>query len=246
MSVNIIEDYFRVEKVRPKIFLFQHTPTEGLVRFLEGEGFNVSVVERRNALSEIDRQEHDVYIVDTYRKTSFGDTSLIDYIRVADSKTPVMVLTDILDPNHAMRCFNAGADDYLRRPFHYGELAARINTRLRNVTLKDTNRHIIVGDYVIDTYERMIGYKFSPAVPIKENLLRFVTILASNRDNVVSIDYIQNKLHIRTATALSSLFKSARALFKKDRNIVLQRHRNVGISLSVIPFDKVIKKAPNE
>ena len=45
------------------------------------------------------------------------------------------MVTAIEDPDMVIDCINAGADDYIMKPFHPAELTARINTILRHSLL---------------------------------------------------------------------------------------------------------------
>ena len=69
------------------------------------------------------------------------------------STTPIVILTAADDVSTKVEMLNAGADDYLAKPFHAEELLARIRVQLRhqNVGAAQT-----VGDMVIDTNRRQL------------------------------------------------------------------------------------------
>jgi DNA-binding response OmpR family regulator len=56
---------------------------------------------------------------------------VLQEIRARGKTTPVLVLTGRSERD-AVACLEAGADDYMRKPFHLEELLARVRTRLRN------------------------------------------------------------------------------------------------------------------
>lgn len=56
---------------------------------------------------------------------------LIKFIRAKNCNFPILILTARSDWQDKVEGLNAGADDYLTKPFHFEELAARINALLR-------------------------------------------------------------------------------------------------------------------
>ena len=52
-------------------------------------------------------------------------------LREAGQRLPVILLTARADPQDRVAGLEAGADDYLPKPFHFEELIARIRVRLR-------------------------------------------------------------------------------------------------------------------
>ena len=57
-------------------------------------------------------------------------------LRAAGRQMPVIVLTGLAERD-AATCLEAGADDYMRKPFAFDELLARIRTRLRDSSSRD-------------------------------------------------------------------------------------------------------------
>jgi DNA-binding response OmpR family regulator len=57
---------------------------------------------------------------------------VIQEIRAAGRAVPILVLTG-LPERDVVTCLESGADDYMRKPFQFDELLARIRTRLRHV-----------------------------------------------------------------------------------------------------------------
>ena len=69
------------------------------------------------------------------------------------SMVPIVMLTAKDDTHDVVLGLEAGADDYIVKPFKQQELVARINTRLRRVTKIGT---IAIGDLVIDQMEHKV------------------------------------------------------------------------------------------
>ncbi|WP_028064646.1 response regulator transcription factor [Solirubrobacter soli] len=82
---------------------------------------------------------------------------LLDAVRGAaglaariDPATPLIVLTRHADALMRVRLFEHGSDDVVRKPFHYGELLARIRAVLRRVHQPPSGRLIRISELEID------------------------------------------------------------------------------------------------
>ncbi len=80
-------------------------------------------------------EELDLVILDMGLPGGDGLT-VLRALRAAGRQMPVIVLTGLAERDAAM-CLEAGADDYMRKPFAFDELLARIRTRLRDSSSRD-------------------------------------------------------------------------------------------------------------
>lgn len=77
------------------------------------------------------RRSFDLAIVDLDTGGRAAGIELVRGWRRAGSSLPVIVISDIPQPSLGVEALNAGADDFLRKPFHHEELLARIRKLLR-------------------------------------------------------------------------------------------------------------------
>jgi DNA-binding response OmpR family regulator len=68
---------------------------------------------------------------------------------------PILMLTALDSIEDKIRGLDEGADDYLTKPFHFGELLARVRSLVRRQSDQRTSE-IHVADLVIDTASRMV------------------------------------------------------------------------------------------
>ena len=114
-----------------------------LTRFLVREGY--SVITARNgleALEQVRRHEPDLILLDVTMPAMDGFTAcrqLKDDERTA--LIPITMLTGLDDREHRMRGIEAGADDFLTKPFEQSILRARIRSQLRLKRLTDQLEH---------------------------------------------------------------------------------------------------------
>ncbi|MDR1826664.1 MAG: response regulator transcription factor [Rickettsiales bacterium] len=104
---------------------------KGLRVGLGKEGFSVVTAESAaNAEKILDRISVGAIVLDRMMPGADG-LSFLQNLRKAGDATPVMMLTAMDGGANAVQGLSLGADDYLAKPFHLGELAARLNNILR-------------------------------------------------------------------------------------------------------------------
>lgn len=103
-----------------------------LRRYLEGEGFKLSEAGDGSAMRRvIEAGPVDLVLLDLMMPGEDG-LSLARYIRQR-SQTPIIMLTGKDDLIDRVAGLEAGADDYVTKPFHLREILARIRTVLRRI-----------------------------------------------------------------------------------------------------------------
>lgn len=77
--------------------------------------------------------DHDALVVD-WRLPGRDGRTLVARLRRAGLRTPVLMLTALSDIDHRVAGLDAGADDYLPKPFAFDELAARLRALVRRAS----------------------------------------------------------------------------------------------------------------
>lgn len=109
-----------------------------LRRYLTDEGFKVSEAEGGPAArAALDSEGFDVVLLDLMMPGEDG-LSVARYIRQRAS-TPIIMLTGKGDVIDRVAGLEAGADDYVTKPFHLREILARIRTVLRRGAPRETS-----------------------------------------------------------------------------------------------------------
>jgi two-component system copper resistance phosphate regulon response regulator CusR len=104
---------------------------EILLRSLRGEGFTVDVAATAEDGLDLATTDHyDLVILDLLLPDGSG-TDLLRRLRRDHHKVPVLVLTARGDLETKVENFDAGADDYLTKPFALPELLVRVRALLR-------------------------------------------------------------------------------------------------------------------
>lgn len=80
--------------------------------------------------------------------------SVVRSLRERQIRTPVLMLTSRDTPEDVIAGLDAGADDYLRKPFIFGELEARLRTIVRRASAETLDAQLRVADLVFDLRSR--------------------------------------------------------------------------------------------
>ena len=141
---------------------------------LREAGFEVlPAASAREALDSAAVQPPDAAIVDLVLPDGDG----VDLCRSLRewSELPIVVLSAVGDEAEKVRALNAGADDYVTKPFGPSELIARLNAALRRATPKDDAEPVVAANGLeLDLMAHQVSRDGEPIhlTPIEFDLLR--------------------------------------------------------------------------
>lgn len=132
------------------------TTSTYIARGLREEGHAVDVVaDGRDGLVQATTGQYDVLILDRMLPELDGLT-LLKTLRGAGNTTPVLLLTAMGAVEDRIDGLNAGADDYLVKPFAFGELSARVNALARRPQALEQETVLRAGDLTMDLISRRV------------------------------------------------------------------------------------------
>jgi len=167
MRILIIEDEVTLNKML----------AEGLKEF----GYQSDVVETlRDGEYYLDIRNYDLVLMD-WMLPDGDSVDIIGNIKTNTPKTVVVVLSARDDNESEIQALRAGADDYIRKPFDFEVLVARIEARLRF----GGSNIIEIEDLIINPEEEKITYK-DQEIELKGKPFEVLTHLARHRDQIVS------------------------------------------------------------
>ncbi len=154
---------------------------------LEAEGFTVYFAENgRRGVVEAGTRQPDVIILDLGLPDIDG-VAVIKEIR-AWSATPIIVLSARTLESEKVRALDAGADDYITKPFGSSELIARVNAQIRRNAFISTNNNEGVfefGDIKTDLPRRKI-FRNNIQVQLTPIEFRLLSVLIKNAGCVIT------------------------------------------------------------
>jgi len=151
---------------------------------LRGAGYSTEQAEsKEEALNAVSVHPPDAMVLDLV----LPDGSGVDVCTEVRSWTslPIIVLSAVGDEREKVRALDAGADDYITKPFGTDELLARLRAALRRVSEDGGEPTVDLGDLVIDLAARTVARNGQGVhlTPIEFNLLR---VLALHRGKLVT------------------------------------------------------------
>ncbi|MBV8686957.1 MAG: response regulator transcription factor [Alphaproteobacteria bacterium] len=158
-----------------------------LVRGLSEEGHSVEHAdEGRDGLFRASDGSFDLLILDRMVPGLDG-LGLLKALRAAGVTTPVLILSALASVSDRIEGLEGGSDDYLVKPFSFGELLARVNALLRRSEGRPAapDLRISVGDIEIDPLARSVR-RAGRRIDLKPREYRLLEYLARNEGRVVT------------------------------------------------------------
>jgi two-component system response regulator QseB len=125
-----------------------------LEKGLRAGGYTTTVAADGEIASVLARDEDfDLMVLDLGLPLKDG-LEVLRELRRAGQRLPVIILTARGDPDERVAGLEAGADDYLGKPFHFEELLARVRVRLRDERAAVREHQLTVGEVALDLRTR--------------------------------------------------------------------------------------------
>lgn len=183
MKMLIVEDNSRVSAL--------------LKRGLESQGYQVYIAEEaEEGLILLEKIDFDLIITDIML-TGMDGITFCKKIRHSGKKIPIIMLTALGTIDEKIEGFDAGADDYLVKPFEIRELYARVKALLQRksdtVNISEESSQITYNDLVMDKRNKII-YREGVTInltPKEFNLLHF---MMQNPERLLTRDEIADNV----------------------------------------------------
>jgi len=125
-----------------------------LTRALTFQNYNVTAVnDGAQALEAVNTQLPDLVILDVSMPHVDGLTAC-RMIREKYRSLPILMLTARHEVSDRVAGLDAGADDYVVKPFALEELSARVRSMLRRTLVSEETQNLVVADLVLDLRSR--------------------------------------------------------------------------------------------
>ena len=165
---------------------------EALERGLRLEGFAVRIATNGEAaIQEIELTEPALLILDINMPQVDG-IQVIKYIRSKSIDLPVCVLSARDEIQDRVLGLEAGADDYLIKPFAFAELLARVRALLRRRGV-ESSKSLTLGELKVDPLTREVTY-FNNQLILTRKEFELLYTLASNPGIVFTREQLLDKV----------------------------------------------------
>ena len=200
-------------------------------------------IDGKNALQLMTSKKYDIVFIDL----GLPDIDGIEIIKKFRdfSTTPIIVISARTNDEDKIEALDAGADDFLTKPFNVDELLARVRSTLRRINYAENNSvedkiSFENGDIRIDYPSRSVFIKGEEIhlMPIEYSLL---CLLAENVGKVLTHQYILKNIWVNyLASDLSSLRVYMTSLRKKIEKLTDDKYiqTHVGVGYKMIRINK--------
>jgi len=142
INILIIEDEQRLAEILKKQF--------------EESGFSAEIaLDGYSGKQLIEKGNFNIIILDISLPLING-YDLCKEIRKSDNKIPIIMLTAFSTPDNKIAGFDAGADDYVVKPFDFRELLARVNVFIRRTETVKQDEILRIADLEMDTNSKTV------------------------------------------------------------------------------------------
>ena len=164
-----------------------------VVRVLELDGHRVqSAKDGRTALDAIIDDTPDAVVMDVMMPFVDGLTVCRE-VRHRGNRVPILLLTARVEVDDRVAGLDAGADDYLTKPFAVAELSARVRALLRRNSSPETHSRLAVGSLNIDRDTRSVS-RNGRRIELTKTEFNLLELLAEQAGLVVTREYIYDNV----------------------------------------------------
>ncbi|HQQ94053.1 MAG TPA: response regulator transcription factor [Bacteroidia bacterium] len=179
-----------MESVKTKVLLVEDDPSLGplLLEYLVAKGFETKLASDGKIGSDLFfKESFDLLLLDVMMPVKDGFT-LAKEIRLVDKNIPIIFLTAKSMKEDTIEGFNAGADDYITKPFSMDELMARITAVLRRTNkVRSTESEEVnfwIGKYQFNSEKQILQHEaVEQKLTTKESQL--LRLLCIHRNDVL-------------------------------------------------------------
>ncbi|HTS22272.1 MAG TPA: response regulator transcription factor [Casimicrobiaceae bacterium] len=129
-------------------------------------------------------EAYDAIVLDRMLPGEIDGLGIIAALRSNGSRTPILILSALSDVDERIRGLKAGGDDYLVKPFAFGELLARLDALVRRTRAGDSTT-LAVGDLKMDLLSRKVT-RGARAVALQPREFKLLEYLMRHADQVVT------------------------------------------------------------
>lgn len=184
---------------RPRLLLVEDDPQLGpLIARVLDEVYDVTLfADGADALSNAQEQRYDAMIIDRRLPTIDG-ISIVETLRQGNNTTPMLILTALGSVHDKVRGLDAGANDYLVKPFEFDELFARLRA-IRRVS-NGEGPFVRLGGWEFYPDSRAIYSPYDGRTILTDRETTLLRLLAAHPDRTFSREDILESVFSPTDT----------------------------------------------
>ncbi len=172
MKILLVEDNQRVAQF--------------VVKGLREEGHTVDHADNgRDGLFLAASERYNVMVLDRMLPGGIDGLGIVEALRKMGNKTPVLILSALGEVDDRIQGLRAGGDDYLTKPFAFGELAARLDALVRRSQDVRPETALTVGDLRMDLLARVVT-RAGKAIQLQPREFKLLEYMMRHAEQVVT------------------------------------------------------------
>jgi two-component system, OmpR family, response regulator len=172
MKILLVEDNERVSQ-----FVSKGLVEEGHTVDHDGNG--------RTGLFLAATGQYDVLVLDRMLPGGVDGLGIVEALRRTKNKTPILILSALVEVDDRIRGLRAGGDDYLTKPFAFGELLARLEALVRRSQGVEIQTVLIVADLRIDLLSHRVT-RAGKSIQLQRREFKLLEYMMRHADQVVT------------------------------------------------------------
>lgn len=228
----------RDQTILPKILVYQDEDCSIMVEYLRFYDFNVTVSTDEDVMQKINENSYDLYILSHWKTNTCGDLKLLTALRKINTKAPAIIVSKLWQYEHILNAFDAGADDYIIRPYNAEELIRRIKAVLKRCGIKARIADSVyqIGKYTFDTKADILTVD-NTEIKLTNKESRILALLCAYRDELlprkILMQHVWADDNYFNKRSLDVYMHKLRSHFRADKRISIETQRGFGYSLTV-------------
>ncbi|HTD31247.1 MAG TPA: response regulator transcription factor [Steroidobacteraceae bacterium] len=130
-------------------------------------------------------EPYDVIVLDRMLPGNIDGLGIIEALRKSGNRTPILILSALNNVDERIKGLRSGGDDYLTKPFAFGELLARVDALGRRSVDHAAERLLQVGDLRMDLLSRRVT-RGSRTINLQPREFKLLEYLMRHADQVVT------------------------------------------------------------
>ena len=194
--------------------------SDTIQEYLEDNDFEVDVAYTSTYALELSYDNnYDLFLFDVNLPDISG-FELLKQLRDASITTPAIFTTTLNSIEDLDEGYQAGADDYVKKPFELKELLLRINAIIKRY-YTSTNDKITLHDNFAFDLKQNILYDNNEIVKLNQKELQLLKLLIQNRNNIVLLEIIYSNVwnvsQTNSEASLRTYIKNLRKILGKEK-----------------------------
>lgn len=139
----------------------------------------------RDGLYHAVSEPYDAIVMDRMLPGGIDGLGIIEALRQQGNRVPILILSALDGVDERIRGLRAGGDDYLTKPFAFGELLARLDALLRRSQSQAVETVMSLGDLSVDMLSHRVTRAGRP-VALQPREFKLLTYLLRHANQVVT------------------------------------------------------------